>query len=536
MMKYLIGPIAVLLALFAFHFTLRTRYLAKHRPYFEHYQKLIKIYPEELVRKLGHMSEPEDRMNHFLNFKKVKDSDVFRVGVFGDSHTYGSEVDPEFSFAVELQRELERVLRRKVEVLNFGIGGGALQKSFILYQNLGKEFQLDLVLYGPRGVQAYRDQTFIPLNNPYSPKNRFILDNGKLREVDHPGIGLPLKEMYDPFLSFFLDRKLIAYERNWPLLWRPTFEKWGIKENPFYYWSNNESEDLLLNTQIFKVWKEKAENLIIFFDKQRKTYDRYKEHLKKEGIPLLLIPPMMEELPYRVTDHRSAYQTLKLAKDLVFELAKSNLLKVRVPMEPVGHLPHYKLAENYKGIKEAFEISNGKIYADQFFFGEIRRNGYEKNYKNQTTNIENGLILHKKGEPFWKGIILPLPRPLREKGNIRDSKDVIGNYIQIASNLWLGELIHIETLPEYYAFRALCSYTREGRDALVFEDFKLLGSWVKGRVMNYFIFDSVPVENILLFKGPRRREKEELPRVNDSIRLISGSDSIYMGELKVDEK
>jgi lysophospholipase L1-like esterase len=70
----------------------------------------------------------------------------FRIAVFGDSMTEAVQVNLEQTFTQLLERRLhEKGLA--VEVLNFGLSGYSPLSSYLLYKNVGKAFQPDLVIH-----------------------------------------------------------------------------------------------------------------------------------------------------------------------------------------------------------------------------------------------------------------------------------------------------------------------------------------------------------------------------------------------------
>lgn len=69
-----------------------------------------------------------------------------RIGIFGDSFLFGLEVDLRDSFAERLERRL-RELGFPVEVLNFSVGGFGTAEMLQTYEQFGRKFDLDVVLF-----------------------------------------------------------------------------------------------------------------------------------------------------------------------------------------------------------------------------------------------------------------------------------------------------------------------------------------------------------------------------------------------------
>lgn len=110
---------------------------------------------------------------------------VTRITAFGDSFTFGAEVNDE-----ECWTELLNVADDKLEVLNFGIGGGSLDQGFLSYEEKGFTFQSDLVLIGfmteniNRQVNVFR--TFLAKNGLPVAKPRYFLDGDDLKLLPNP--------------------------------------------------------------------------------------------------------------------------------------------------------------------------------------------------------------------------------------------------------------------------------------------------------------------------------------------------------------
>lgn len=78
-----------------------------------------------------------------------------------------------------------------LEVLNFGVGGYALDQAFLRYKEDGIKFHSHIVLIGHMSTNIYRLlTTFWPFYSPGAEipfgKPRFILKNDQLVLVDNP--------------------------------------------------------------------------------------------------------------------------------------------------------------------------------------------------------------------------------------------------------------------------------------------------------------------------------------------------------------
>lgn len=110
---------------------------------------------------------------------------ITRITAFGDSFTFGAEVDDE-----ECWVELLNVADDRLEVLNFGIGGGSLDQGFLSYKEKGFTFQSDLVFIGfmteniNRQVNVFR--SFLAKNGLPVAKPRYLLDGDDLKLLPNP--------------------------------------------------------------------------------------------------------------------------------------------------------------------------------------------------------------------------------------------------------------------------------------------------------------------------------------------------------------
>lgn len=95
-------------------------------------------------------------------FDYQKEPGTYRIGVFGDSFTFGEGVQNNETFPKlleDLLRADERLNRadRKIEVLNFGIGKTGTSHQFALYRKEGKKYALDLVIIGFLSANDFSD-------------------------------------------------------------------------------------------------------------------------------------------------------------------------------------------------------------------------------------------------------------------------------------------------------------------------------------------------------------------------------------------
>ena len=246
----------------------------------------LKFYKKEFVFKVGWVTSPKKRSNHFLNFPLKKSKGTVRIGTFGDSYTYGAEVDKSESYPAQLQEIFDKFQSTpRIEVLNFGVNGHGFQMNFLFWQEYAKKYDIDYILFGPYGFQPNRDTTFTaPFNNinilPLHPTGRFILIKNDLLFINLPG--RKLLERYRNYYSLFPSWKVLRYDRQFFNLWRKSYFpylKQDVK-NPFYYSDlTEEEESVKINSILLKRIREKHPKKILLFLIKRWVYDLYK-HIK----------------------------------------------------------------------------------------------------------------------------------------------------------------------------------------------------------------------------------------------------------------
>ena len=240
-------------------------YLYKYpKPFDRNY--LFTYYPKDLViQKGGLLKKPITRIQHFKNFPFEKDRGTIRIGAFGDSYTYGAEVESYGSYPYQLQKLfMEKYPDLKVEVLNFGISGDSFQGQFFLWEMYRKKYQLDYILFGPKGFQSIRDSSFEYHKSLY-PKSRFVLNKEGLKQVSIKGESL--EEKYKNYYSLIPSSTALYYDRRpFQMLERllPVLKE--KLSNPWYYTKFSEREEISQINKILlnRIRKEYDQKILMF--------------------------------------------------------------------------------------------------------------------------------------------------------------------------------------------------------------------------------------------------------------------------------
>src|SRR5262249_37094958 len=142
--------------------------------------------------------------------------------------------------------QLANLLRQagmKVEVLNFGNKWYGFGQSFILWDEVGRTYDLDYILLGPATFIPDRDTRFNHTRgaSPYYLHSRFVLEGNNLRRLDV--IGDTYRERLDSYYSFFTPWRYIRYDRNVPPFLAAALPAGRDLDNPFYYDRHSEWEE-----------------------------------------------------------------------------------------------------------------------------------------------------------------------------------------------------------------------------------------------------------------------------------------------------
>ena len=93
-------------------------------------------------------STNSDGLRERYNYSRIKPSNVFRIAIFGDSFTYGLYLNISDVFTEILEDRLNSLnCSKKIEVLNFGVGGYDIPYMVELFREKGKYYNSDINLF-----------------------------------------------------------------------------------------------------------------------------------------------------------------------------------------------------------------------------------------------------------------------------------------------------------------------------------------------------------------------------------------------------
>lgn len=81
-----------------------------------------------------------------IDYKKIKDNNIFRIAVVGDSFAVGEQVNLDETFPKQLDKLLNSRTEKDFEVINFGIRGYNIDSEIVLLKEKVKEYHPDLVI------------------------------------------------------------------------------------------------------------------------------------------------------------------------------------------------------------------------------------------------------------------------------------------------------------------------------------------------------------------------------------------------------
>lgn len=420
--------------------------------YFKEYiTNLSGIYSKEVMLNTGgRLSFPKERLQYFLNFPPNKKPGTIRIGAFGDSHTYGDEVDKDGSYPYQLQELFHKNFPEKnVEVLNFGVRAAGFQEQFFLWKEYAKKYQLDYILLGPRGFYPERDTTFNwwLSGNILPPKARFILsDNKTLKQIHIKGH--TLEKRHSNYYRFIPPWIVLRYDRTSFQVWGQlfSFSRKSIY-NPFYYKKelSDAEESFQINILLLKKIQKQHPKKILFFTDHYSTYNMYQS--VKELYNLNLTPIPQHSLHYRELHEsflgykllsKTYFKALLGEKDFFLNPINCSYQKsFKSPNQTV------KLPPTLKNLSQvtSINIHNGRNILSSLECNKYTACTYPHLHYKNTANFITFLDPHL---PLTNSLLLPLSFPLKEGMKI---------YIQQGESMDdRFELGYLQALDDYHKF------------------------------------------------------------------------------------
>ncbi len=204
---------------------------------------------------LGWAHTAKDRPNSsYLNFLEKKDSGVVRVGFFGCSFMRGNEVSDSLNIADLLNKKIRSLNGNKIECINFGVGAYGIHQSYLLYEYVGKKYNLDVVVFNAFEWHAERDGTFRFGDFYAYVHSRYVEEDGKLKLMEV--IGEDKKDAYRRYTEFYPPYQYLKYDSKCPNFLSPFF---AARFNYFFYYKDNYQE---MKKEILHTYQLMAEAML----------------------------------------------------------------------------------------------------------------------------------------------------------------------------------------------------------------------------------------------------------------------------------
>lgn len=230
-------------------------------------EQTFPLLDRDQITQLGtaHRKDHRPRSSYTL-FARQKPADVVRIGIFGCSFVFGSEAGPGQDFPSQLERIFRAEGRRRIEVLNFGVGAFGVQQSYLLWQYLAGEFELDATVYNLYGFHRQRDNSFVMLNTIFAPVHaRYVLDAEGLRLIRvHGG---DRSEAARGYFRLIPRWEYLRFDAKTPPQIRALLPMGGeLPANPFYYRSDEDAELVDLYARIFNRMSAHSERFLVLLN------------------------------------------------------------------------------------------------------------------------------------------------------------------------------------------------------------------------------------------------------------------------------
>lgn len=288
------------------------------------FMKVPGINPD-LIRKLGYISE--GKRSSFTRFPALKPEDTIRIGCFGDSYTFGAEVDESTDYPSLLQSIFNREGFANIEVLNFGSLAYGFPQSYLLWEGVGVLYGLDYLLLGPKGFQPERTTSFSFFEDFHHAHSRFILEQDELRLVD--ALGENPQEQIRAHRRFFPYWRYLRYDAAAPLFLKALIPSGRIlRRNPFYYYNGEISEEArTIHTKLLAKMAEPYCCLVVL--NHDEIFLNQVQLLGSAAIkPILFRDQALTNFPYRATGHYGPMGNQVLAEMMFGALTDQAALEV----------------------------------------------------------------------------------------------------------------------------------------------------------------------------------------------------------------
>lgn len=205
-------------------------------------------------------------------YPKKKSTNTIRVALLGSSYIEGVQVFRRNRFSTKLEKQLTNKLDKKVEVVNFAIGGDDFRGMYVRYQKLVKQFNPDYVLFMIQPQALYKAKTI--------PSPELILVNDSL-EINYNYLNTSETQVRQKFK--FLRKFAIGN------MIKEAYEAYYIGRLPAILF------DKLYSPPVKKSENKKTTDMYKFFDIDIKIIEMLNNDNNNSNITNIIVP--IDELP-----------------------------------------------------------------------------------------------------------------------------------------------------------------------------------------------------------------------------------------------
>ena len=177
-------------------------------------------------------------------YPPAKEPNTFRIALIGDSYVEGFQLFERHHFARLLEKELNRISDKKIEILNFGTGGADFRGMYLRYTKLAKIFNPDLTLFFLKNEDLLQKDA-IPMPEPKITNDTIIYNKLEITNLAHRlrdqfalvrdySTGNLFKEVFEViftgrFPAVFFDKIYFLLNYN-----NDRYNNFSIQEDKFY--------------------------------------------------------------------------------------------------------------------------------------------------------------------------------------------------------------------------------------------------------------------------------------------------------------
>ncbi|MHB8155353.1 MAG: hypothetical protein ACYDFR_04800 [Candidatus Omnitrophota bacterium] len=171
----------------------------------------------------------------YINYPISKPPGIIRVGIFGGSRAVcgGKSTITSFDYPTLLHNRFKESGIKNVEIINFGVNSYGFFQEYMLWDFLGKSYDLDYVIMSISDIPWVRDLVFYTEATP-SLHARFLIKNNKLTLM--PAVGDTRFGAYRNYYKIPPPFRYILYDKNIPVFLKILLPRALHNQiNPFYY-------------------------------------------------------------------------------------------------------------------------------------------------------------------------------------------------------------------------------------------------------------------------------------------------------------